>query len=162
MACRVCQAFDVDAAEVEAAYKRLQRALHPDHFAASGDAGVTAAAEGAAAAANAAVAALRDPLLRAEALLAARGEQGAEKQAAADPALLMEVMEMDEAAEAAAAKGVEALTAMHQQLAGKVDAEVGALAEAFGAGDDARAARMAVRLRFVRRVMRDVRDNMPH
>ena len=69
---------------------------------------------------------------------------------------------MDEAAEAAAAKGVEALTAMHQQLAGKVDAEVGALAEAFGAGDDARAARVAVRLRFVRRVMRDVRDNMPH
>ena len=67
MACRVCQAFDVDAAEVEAAYKRLQRALHPDRFAASGDAGVTAAAEGAAAAANAAVAALRDPLLRAEA-----------------------------------------------------------------------------------------------
>lgn len=153
--------FDIDEKELEAAYRGLQRELHPDKFAASGGDRVVAAAEEASRAVNLAVGALRDPLKRAEALLGLIGgdETGSN---ATSPALLMEVMELDEEAEAAASKGVDALTDMHDRLNGRVSTEVSALSAAF-AGEDVRAAAEATtRLKFMRRIMRDVRDKMPH
>ena len=90
-------AFGLDVAVLEQRHRDLSRALHPDRHASSG-AAERRMALGRAIEVNEAFRVLKDPLRRAEALLALRGVQSGEgKEPPASPALLMEVMERREA-----------------------------------------------------------------
>ena len=90
-------AFGLDVATLEQRHRDLSRALHPDRHAAKG-AAERRRALGRAIEVNEAYRNLKDPVRRAEALLALRGVQSGEgKEPAASPALLMAVMERREA-----------------------------------------------------------------
>ena len=89
--------FGLDLAALEQRHRDLSRTLHPDRHAASG-AAERRMALGRAIEVNEAFRHLKDPVRRAEALLARRGVQSGEgKEPPASPALLMEVMERREA-----------------------------------------------------------------
>jgi len=89
--------FGLDLAVLEQRHRDLSRALHPDRHAASG-AAERRMALGRAIEVNEAFRIMKDPVRRAEALLARRGVQTGEgKEPPASPALLMEVMERREA-----------------------------------------------------------------
>jgi molecular chaperone HscB len=90
-------AFSLDVAVLEQRHRDLSRALHPDRHASSG-ASERRMALGRAIEVNEAFRILKDPVRRAEALLARRGiASGEGKEPPASPALLMEVMERREA-----------------------------------------------------------------
>jgi molecular chaperone HscB len=90
-------AFGLDVVALEQRHRDLSRALHPDRHAASG-AQERRMALGRAIEVNEAFRTLKDPVRRAEALLAQRGVVSGEgKEPPASPALLMEVMERREA-----------------------------------------------------------------
>ncbi|HYQ42697.1 MAG TPA: Fe-S protein assembly co-chaperone HscB [Polyangiaceae bacterium] len=90
-------AFSLDLAVLEQRHRDLSRALHPDRHAAAG-AGERRMALGRAIEVNEAYRVLKDPVRRAEALLALRGvATGEGKEPPASPALLMEVLERREA-----------------------------------------------------------------
>jgi molecular chaperone HscB len=89
--------FGLDLAALEQRHRDLSRTLHPDRHASSG-AAERRMALGRAIEVNEAFRILKDPVRRAEALLARRGVQSGEgKEPPASPALLMEVMERREA-----------------------------------------------------------------
>ena len=148
--------FELDLAVLEQRHRDLSRALHPDRHAASG-AAERRMALGRAIEVNEAFRILKDPVRRAEALLALRGIQSGEgKEPAASPALLMAVMERREAlAEVRHSKDEAAL----KRLIGEVrESEVrtqGALAQAF-AGTPENSAEILKRigeLRYYRRFL---------
>jgi len=90
-------AYGLDLGLLEQRHRDLSRALHPDRHAAAG-AAERRMALGRAIEVNEAFRTLKDPVRRAEALLARRGVQSGEgKEPPASPALLMEVMERREA-----------------------------------------------------------------
>ena len=89
--------FGLDLASLEQRHRDLSRALHPDRHASSG-ATERRMALGRAIEVNEAFRLLKDPVRRAEALLARRGVPSGEgKGPPASPTLLMEVMERREA-----------------------------------------------------------------
>jgi molecular chaperone HscB len=89
--------FGLDLAALEQRHRDLSRTLHPDRHANAG-AAERRMALGRAIEVNEAFRILKDPVRRAEALLARRGVQSGEgKEPPASPALLMEVMERREA-----------------------------------------------------------------
>jgi molecular chaperone HscB len=89
--------FALDLAVLEQRHRDLSRTLHPDRHAAAG-AAERRMALGRAIEVNEAFRNLKDPIRRAEALLARRGVQSGEgKEPPASPAFLMEVMERREA-----------------------------------------------------------------
>ncbi|MEO6600016.1 MAG: Fe-S protein assembly co-chaperone HscB [Polyangiaceae bacterium] len=89
--------FSLEMTVLEQRHRDLSRALHPDRHASSG-AAERRMALGRAIEVNEAFRILKDPVRRAEALLAQRGVQSGEgKEPPASPALLMEVMERREA-----------------------------------------------------------------
>jgi molecular chaperone HscB len=104
-------AFSLDVGLLEQRHRDLSRALHPDRHAAAG-AAERRMALGRAIEVNEAFRTLKDPVRRAEALLARRGVlTGEGKEPPASPALLMEVMERREAlAEIRQSKNEAALT----------------------------------------------------
>ncbi len=79
--------FDLDPGDLERAFLAASRAVHPDHH---------AGGHNDAAAVNAAYHALRDPLRRAEYVLAERGGPAVGQGPPQDPAFLMEVMDLRE------------------------------------------------------------------
>ena len=113
-------AYSLDLSILEQRHRDLSRALHPDRHAASG-AAERRMALGRAIEVNEAFRTLKDPVRRAEALLARRGlHSGEGKEPPASPALLMEVMERREAlAEVRQTKNEAALT----RLIAEVSAE---------------------------------------
>ena len=89
--------FGLDLAALEQRHRDLSRTLHPDRHAASG-AAERRMALGRAIEVNESYRILRDPVRRAEALLALRGvATGEGKEPPASPSFLMEVMERREA-----------------------------------------------------------------
>ena len=85
--------FVLDATALERRHRELSRALHPDRYA-NRSSSERQQALGKAIEVNEAYRKLRDPIVRAEALLARLGRPTDERSAApAPPALLMEVME---------------------------------------------------------------------
>ena len=93
----VAPEFGPDLEALERRHRDLSRALHPDRYAASG-ASERRMALGRAIEANEAYRILKDPVRRAEALLALRGvPSGEAKEPAASAELLMQVMELREA-----------------------------------------------------------------
>jgi len=107
--------YPLDRDDLERRYRDLQRALHPDRFTAA-PAAERRMALGKAVEVNEAYRVLRDDLKRAEALVALRG--GSTEHLAADPDLLMTVMELREAlSEAKAARDMAAV----RNLAARVE-----------------------------------------
>ncbi|MEY4510513.1 MAG: Fe-S protein assembly co-chaperone HscB [Pseudomonadota bacterium] len=155
--------FDLDSKVLEQRYRDLQRALHPDKFA-QASASERRASLSRAVSVNEAYRALRDQLKRAEVLFVRLGGELAEGAGQpADPALLMEVMELREQLSDTKQSGDvaarERLTSEvrdlnHQSL----DALRSALGALQGGDDQARqvAARALSRLRYYRRFLDEV------
>lgn len=149
--------FDLDPAEVERRYFALQRQFHPDRFA-NRTAKEKALSLRHATALNEAYKVLKDPLARAEHLLALAGRpvraDGAET--VSDPELLMEAMELREQLAAAdSAAAVDALLAKSRSTAAALEQQ---LARAFGAGDFAGAQKLALRLRYAAKLIDEARE----
>lgn len=154
-------AFDLDAKLLEQRYRDLQRALHPDRFVAA-SASERRASLARAVDVNDAYRALRDPLSRAETLFVRYGGSLTEDaRRTAEPALLMEIMELREELAESRAKPSERAR-LTEIVQCKQDATFAALRAALaelalakhGALDDAGSA--LSRLRYYRRFLDEV------
>ncbi|MBI0327934.1 Fe-S protein assembly co-chaperone HscB [Burkholderia plantarii] len=149
--------FALDADALDAAYRAVQSQVHPDRFAAAGDAQKRIAMQWATRA-NEAYQTLRDPLKRAIYLLSLRGvDVGAESNTAMEPAFLMQQMEWREAIEdAAGAKNVPALDALLAELRDEKRVRLDKLAALLDSGSDQGAAEAVRQLMFIERVAAEV------
>ena len=130
--------FDLDLPAVEKTHRELSRALHPDRYVGA-SASERRAALGKAVEVNEAWRILRDPIRRAEALLALRGVTLDERrETKADPEFLMEMLEQREAlAEAKQARDLEARTAHGGAIEQRSRGVEAALTEGFARGEAA-------------------------
>jgi molecular chaperone HscB len=124
----IARTFALNVKEVEQRFRDLSRATHPDRFADKSPAERRAAAERTVAL-NEAFRAVRDPMTRVLALLSAAGRP-LEETARAEPALLMEIMELREAVDDARSQGRSA-EALVDRVASRVADEESTLREAF-------------------------------
>ena len=149
------RAYDLDPKDVERRYFDLQRRLHPDRFATKAPK-ERALSQGQATSLNAAYETLMDPLARAVYLLRLSGiETGGDGKTVADPALLMEAMEMREAlAEAGTAAEVDAVVAKARADADACRAD---LVRDFAADDLAAARTTTLRLTYLDKLIEDSR-----
>jgi molecular chaperone HscB len=155
--------FDLDPQLIERRYRDLQRALHPDRFV-KAPASERRASLARAVSVNDAYRTLRDALKRAELLLARAGADVGERAGPpADPALLMEVMELREALSETKASGdLNARARLVETVNARSDEATAALRTALGSltGGDAEAhadaARALSRLRYYRRFLDEV------
>lgn len=149
--------FALDEATLDAAYRTVQTQVHPDRFAAAGDAQKRIAMQWATRA-NEAYRTLRDPLKRASYLLSLRGvDIGAENNTAMEPAFLMQQMEWREGIEdAAAARNVDALDALLAELREERRVRVERLGTLLDSGADQAAAEAVRQLMFIERVASEV------
>lgn len=147
--------FGLTRAEIEARWKELSKALHPDRHVQASPAERREALSRAVTV-NEAFRVLRDDLSRAEAVLKARGLSA---KTEASPMLLMEVMELREALAEGRAKGDAAAV---QKLAAGVSEQAAAartaLAEALDGAEpkNERAAAELSRLRYFQRFLDEV------
>jgi molecular chaperone HscB len=155
--------FDLDPADIEARYRDLQRALHPDRHA-GGTASERRLSLSRAIEVNEAYRTLKDDLRRAEALLALHASAHGGEEEAADPAFLAEVMDLREALGEARDRGdLARVHALAANVATRERAAREDLARAFGSGmaapdSDALAAiaRLVGRLKYFRRFADEV------
>jgi molecular chaperone HscB len=158
--------YDLNLEELEARYRELQRALHPDkHVGASASTRRLSAQK--TAIVNDAYRVLKDDMRRAEALLAAHGGREVQADQAADPEFLMQMLELreqlGEARDAEDRARVKTLTA---EVTGMESAARTALRAAFDALDRApdpaqlaKAADLVSRLKYFRRFIDEVRHH---
>ncbi|HQU48264.1 MAG TPA: Fe-S protein assembly co-chaperone HscB [Casimicrobiaceae bacterium] len=150
--------YAIDPAALERAYRELQRTVHPDRHATSGDAARRLALQ-AAARVNEGYRVLGDPVERARYLLELRGVDAFdETDTSLDPGFLERQLERREratdAADAGDAKALETLLAEVRHDAARVEA---AVAEALASPARLAEARARVReLRFLGKVADDV------
>lgn len=147
--------FDLSRAEIEARWKELSKALHPDRHA-QGSAAERREALSRAVAVNEAYRALRDDVSRAEAVLRLRGVSA---KGEASPALLMEVMELRETlAEKRAKNDAAAVQKLADGVRRQADEAKAALAAALDgeAAQNDRAATELSRLRYFQRFLDEV------
>jgi molecular chaperone HscB len=148
--------FGLDVALLEQRHRDLSRALHPDRHASSG-AAERRMALGRAIEVNEAFRVLKDPLRRAEALLALRGVQSGEgKEPPASPALLMEVMERREAlADVRQSKNQAALGRLIAEVSSEAARVEAALGSEFASvtGNPAEMLKRVGELRYYRRFL---------
>ncbi|MEA3118156.1 MAG: molecular chaperone HscB [Paraburkholderia sp.] len=149
--------FALDANALEAAYRAVQTQVHPDRFAAAGDAQKRVAMQWAARA-NEAFSTLRDPLKRAVYLLTLRNvDVGAESNTAMEPAFLMQQMEWRERVEdAASARNVRELGALHDELREEERLRFVKLGALLDGGADQAAGEAVRQLMFIERVVAEV------
>lgn len=149
--------FALDTDALDAAYRTVQAQVHPDRFAAAGDAQKRIAMQWAARA-NEAYSTLRDPLKRATYLLSLRGaDVEAENNTAMESVFLMQQMEWRERVEdAAGAKNVEALNALLDELRDEERARFAKLAALLDGGADQPAAEAVRQLMFIERVATEI------
>jgi molecular chaperone HscB len=160
--------YDIDLPQLEAHYRELQRALHPDRHVSAGPAqrrvSLAKAVE-----VNEAYRALKDELARGEALLAlARGVAGGGERANEAPDFLMEMMELrEELGEARAARDLARVQRLAADVAAHHDQTRAALSRAFDAAQAVelerereaqlgQAARLLGRLKYYRRFLDEV------
>ena len=150
-------AYVLDAAALDGAYREIQSRVHPDRYAAAGEAEKRASLQWTTRV-NEAYRTLKDPVQRARYLLELRGvDAGFETNTTMPPAFLMRQMELREALEAAA--DARDLDALAQQLAGERAALQAALAVKLDAeGDNTAAAGLLRELQFLARFGEDI-DN---
>jgi molecular chaperone HscB len=126
--------FDVDLAAVEKVHRELSRALHPDRYVRA-SASERRAALGKAVEVNEAWRIVRDPIRRADALLALRGVtvgEGRGEGSTASPEFLMDMLEQREAlAEAKANRDLGAVRKMAASIEQRAKAVERALAVGF-------------------------------
>ena len=149
--------FTIDADALDHAYRTVQAQVHPDRFAAAGDAQKRIAMQWATRA-NEAYQTLRDPLQRAKYLLHLRGiDVGAENNTAMEPAFLMQQMEWRESIEdAAAAKNVDALDALLVELRDEERQRFDKLGASLDSGANQAAGEAVRQLMFIERVASEI------
>ena len=155
--------FEVDLVALEQRFRDLSRVVHPDKFA-GGGAGERRRALSMAVDVNAAWRVLRDPVKRAEALLARSGVAIDERnQPKASPALLMDVMEQrEELAEAKAKRDVARVGELATRVADRERGVLAGLAAGFpkiGESPDGGIAVLSLvgELKYLRRFLDEVR-----
>ena len=156
--------FDVDLTALEQRYRDLSRAVHPDRFTQSG-ARERRASLSKALDVNAAWRALRDPITRADALLATGGwadptrDGGPAVEPKASPALLMEVLELrEELADARASRDRAKVAALAAAVREREAGVLASLSAGFRGEAEASSVRALVaELRYVRRFLDEVR-----
>lgn len=128
--------WNVDLDALDAALREAGLRWHPDRFALASETD-RIAAEDAMSSINEAWRTLRDPFLRAQALLVELGtpiEDGTDKNA--DPMFLMEMMELkEEAAQAAEAGDVPKMAELDARFAQRESDELNAFGEAYSANE---------------------------
>ncbi len=149
--------FALDADALDHAYRTVQAQVHPDRFAAAGEAQKRVAMQWATRA-NEAYQTLRDPLKRAKYMLHLRGiDVGAENNTAMEPAFLMQQMEWREAIEdAVGAKNVDALDALARDLREDERVRLTKLGALLDSGSNQPAAEAVRQLMFIERVAAEV------
>ncbi|MFL9966347.1 Fe-S protein assembly co-chaperone HscB [Paraburkholderia sediminicola] len=149
--------FALDEATLDHAYRTVQAQVHPDRFAAAGDAQKRIAMQWATRA-NEAYQTLRDPLRRARYLLSLRGiDVGVENNTAMEPAFLMQQMEWRESIEdAAAAKNVDALDALLTELRDEERMRFDKLGASLDSGANQAAGEAVRQLMFIERVASEI------
>lgn len=150
--------FALDPDALEAAYRRVQAAVHPDRFATAGDTERRIAMQWAAQA-NEAHSVLRDPARRAAYLAERRGAAiQAESNTAMPADFLALQMQWHEALDDARDAGdPAAVAALRAQVAAERDATLERIARALDVEGDAPAAAQGVRkLMFVERLLADL------
>ncbi|HEY3597255.1 MAG TPA: Fe-S protein assembly co-chaperone HscB [Paraburkholderia sp.] len=149
--------FALDAHALDDAYRTVQAQVHPDRFAAAGEAQKRIAMQWATRT-NEAYQTLRDPLKRATYLLSLRGiDVGAENNTAMEPAFLMQQMEWRESIEdAAAARNIAALDALLAELRDEERVRITKLAALLDSGADQPAGEAVRQLMFIERVASEV------
>jgi molecular chaperone HscB len=147
--------YDLDPKLIERRYFELQRKLHPDRFA-TRTPKERQLSQAQATSLNEAYETLMDPLRRAVYLLRLSGiEVGGDGKTVADPALLMEAMEMREAlAEARSSSEVDQVVARARSEA---DAVRSTLSTHFSAGDLKSARTDTLRLTYLDKLIEDAR-----
>ncbi|MBU6270129.1 MAG: Fe-S protein assembly co-chaperone HscB [Betaproteobacteria bacterium] len=151
------QAFLIDEALLESAWRRLQAAVHPDRHAQGSDADRRLALQNATRV-NEAVRVLRDPQRRAAYLCELRGVPlQAESNTAMPPAFLMQQMGWREALEEArAGRDLAALARLRDEISGERDALIGRIADLLDVRADVSGAAAAVRqLMFLDRLLEE-------
>ena len=149
--------FRLYTAQLAARYRELQKVVHPDRFAAA-DAGSQRLSLQGATLVNEAFATLKDPLKRAQYLLALRGvEQDPQKSTLNDPAFLMQQMELREAlAAVSSAQDPRArLDALLDEIGGMIKHQLARLAvqlEDGGADQLAAAAETIQKMQFLNKL----------
>ncbi len=149
--------FALDLNALEHAYRTVQAQVHPDRFAAAGEAQKRIAMQWATRA-NEAYQTLRDPLKRATYLLSLRGvDVGASENTAMEPAFLMQQMEWRERVEDAAdARNVGALIALQGELRDEEHLRFERLSVLLDNGADQPAAEAVRQLMFLERVAAEI------
>ncbi|VXC12040.1 Co-chaperone protein HscB homolog [Burkholderia sp. 8Y] len=149
--------FAVDPDRLDDAYRTVQAQVHPDRFAAAGDAQRRLAMQWATRA-NEAYQTLRDPLKRARYMLSLRGiDVGAENNTAMEPAFLMQQMEWRENIEdAAAARNVGALETLLDALRDEERVRFSKLAALIDSNADQAAGEAVRQLMFIERVAHEI------
>ncbi len=123
--------YQLDAAELEAKYRELSRKLHPDRFA-KAEPGERVLSLQASTALNDAYRLLKDPIRRAEYLLALGGVTIDENEKV-DQGFLMEILELRETlAEAKAAGDVQRIASLAAQMRGRCEGAMADVARLFG------------------------------
>lgn len=145
--------FRLDAKALEKAYFDAQRRWHPDRFIGKPE-DVRLEAITQSQWANEAYETLKNPLYRAEHLLALQGLEPLGENAEASPAILMEMMELREQVADSASNGA-ALAAVVNDIKAQATATQNAMAEAFAAKDYARAAQETVRFHYLGKAMEE-------
>eukprot|EP00931_Biecheleriopsis_adriatica_P041413 TRINITY_DN23670_c0_g2_i1.p1 TRINITY_DN23670_c0_g2~~TRINITY_DN23670_c0_g2_i1.p1 ORF type:complete len:254 (+),score=66.96 TRINITY_DN23670_c0_g2_i1:56-817(+) len=151
--------FQVDGAEVDSAYKDLQRLLHPDRHAQSSEEQL-AFAEAHSARLNEAVAVLRSPLRRASYWMELHGASVLEEdQRIEDAKTMMEVMETSEELEEAQSRAeVDEISDSNSSKMREVEAQ---LADTLASEDWAEARRLVERLQMLTRLQQRLDDWRP-
>ena len=152
--------FAVDPQKLDDAYRTVQAQVHPDRFAAAGDAQKRLAMQWATHA-NEAYQTLRDPLKRATYLLHLKGiDVQAENNTAMPPAFLMQQMEWRESlGDAKAERDIDALDTLLAMLRKEKRMRYAALAGLLnGDGNSAAAADAVRQLMFIEKIERDTAE----
>ncbi|CAM2144639.1 Co-chaperone protein HscB homolog [Pararobbsia alpina] len=149
--------FAVDARALDEAYRAVQAQVHPDRFAAAGEAQKRVAMQWASQA-NDAYQTLRQPLKRAIYLLHLRGvDVQAEDNTAMEPAFLMQQMEWRERIEdAAGSRNVDELESLGRELRDDARVRFDKLAALLDSHADQGAAQAVRQLMFIERVSEEV------
>jgi molecular chaperone HscB len=148
------QGFRIDTAELVVRYRELQKVVHPDRFA-TADATSRRLSLQQATLVNEAFQTLKDPLRRAQYLLALRGVDGGRQDGTlADPGFLMQQMALRESLEAVRTAGdpharLEALLAEIDGLLRGQVAELATLLEGHAADDLDAAAAAVQKMQFL-------------
>ena len=151
------QQFAIDAGALERAYREVQTQVHPDKFAAAGEAEKRVAMQWATRA-NEAYQTLKSPLKRASYLCELNGvDLQVESNTAMPPAFLMQQMEWRETLEdAKAARDLVALEGLEAELRAARKEEVEQIGALLDAGNFAQAAQAVRQLMFLEKVATEI------